>query len=333
MLYKNKWLAVVQGQNWRIAKIAGRSSKLTIKALFEFEGTTETTPSSSFSERLKEWFRQNKIPFKKLRIAFSCPGVITRMISLPLLSAQDLEKLLTEQVAQYFTLNTEDYVLDYRIIDQVEEDGQERIRVLLAALPKNHWEPFWSLCQELGLKPKVVDLAADSLIRVYSKLEQQDKKKGSQSVLPDTAIIHLGKKGIEFILLEHGVFFLYSDLHLDLEELKRFEDIPEEQYTEEERSQLRQEIESGLNPVFTMFGDLANFFTTRHFGKNVDRIYLTGDLSSLPELKSLFELHFGIPTLIGFPDGWEPSFKGKASQQKKNWLRYGSLYGLALRED
>lgn len=334
MLHQNKWLAVVRGQNWQIAKLSRRYLNLTVKSLFEFEGTDETNTATSFPESLRAWIREKKIPVKKLQMAFSCPGVITRIITLPLLSDKDLEKLLTEQVAQYFTLNTEDYVLDYRIVEPFEEDGQKRLRVLLAALPKMQWEGFWSNCRDLGFKPKIVDLAADSIIRVYSTLGQANKKKHKQNqVVPDSAIIHLGTRGIEFILLEHGVFFLYSDLDLDLEDLKRFEGVSFEERNDEETLQIHQDIEMGLNPVFIMLSDLMNFFSARHFGKNVDMIYLTGDLSSLPGLKSLFELQMEIPTKIGFPDGWMPRFKGMAKNQKDHWMKYGSLYGLALRED
>lgn len=330
MLYQNKWLAVVRGQNWQIAKLSRKNLNITVKSFFEFEGKADDPTSES----LRVNIQKNKIPVKKLKITFSCPGIITRIITLPLLSDKDLEKLLTEQVSQYFTLNTEDYVLDYRIVEQFEEDGQKRLRVLLAALPKIRWESFWSTCQDLGFKPKVVDLAADSLIRMYSKLGQRNKKIDNRDdIEPASAIIHLGSRGIEFILLEHRVFFLYSDLDIDLEDLKRFEGVSFEECSDEENIKVQQDIEMGLNPVFIMLNDLLNFFSTRHFGHTVDMIYLTGDLSTLPGLKSLFELQLEIPTKIGFPDGWMPRFIGMAKNQKDQWMKYGSLYGLAMRED
>ena len=169
MFKQKQWLAVVRGNHWVVAKVARRKLKLDILRLSEFrfepelesnsesvdgqehfEGNVPVQKASFQGEQrlsggkkldlLKAWLHKNRVPLKKLRLAVSCPGVITRMITLPLMSYQDLDKLLTEQVEQYFTLNILDYVVDYRVLERLVEDGELRQRVLLVALPKYQWE-------------------------------------------------------------------------------------------------------------------------------------------------------------------------------------------------
>jgi len=379
-VFKQKqWLAVIRGNHWIVAKVARRKFNLDILRLSEFRVEPESEFESENGQEqlgenvlaqkegvqeegllsagkntasLKEWLHKNGVPVKKLRIAVSCPGVITRMITLPLMSAQDLDRLLTEQVDQYFTLNIKDYVVDYRVLERLIEDGEMRQRVLLAALPKYQWETLWSEWENIGFKPKVVDLAADGLARLYSQLTLKGKSGKNTAELEtplDLAIVELSADRVEFILLEHGVVFLYSDLEVSLDELDQVatavngttQELGDGQMEEAEDSDLKTErlhawakaeIESTLGNILQSVSEFFGFFAARHFGKSIDRIYLTGDYSDLPFIQEIFESNLEVFTQVGFPNGWSPSFSKKMSNHQKNAMKYGSLYGLALRE-
>lgn len=403
MFGKPKWLAVIQENKWVIAKVQKNREKINIIKFTEYHIEPElldrieessdpagqkaggrlidakkfqTTGSSAL--KLMQWLNKEKIPLKRLQIAFSCQGVITRIITLPEIPQKDLNKLLTEQVAQYFTLNIEDYLVDYRVLDHFEEEGQKRQHVLLAALPKYQFAPLWKVLSETGIKPKLIDLSPDCLARLYG-LKSFD----------DIAIVDLGHERIEFVILEKGIFFLYSDLQLSLEELREtvggFEkdkvyekpavsellnsidqesaevikvDEPvssddqanpyensnmdpkllshdvessEEQYSTE--NFLRSEVENALMPVLRTLEEFLNFFAARHFGKPVDHIYITGEYADVPFLEDIFQVNLEVETSIGFPGGWRPQFGKQAEAYSKNWMKYGSLYGLAIRKE
>lgn len=332
MLKKEKWIALVRGNRWVIAKVkvSQRKTALDILTLSEYEQEKPETPATQ-ALQIKTWLKTKKVPFKKLDLVLSCPGVITRMITLPVIPAKDLDKLLTEQVAQYFTVNIEDYLVDYRIVEQIEEEGQKRQKVLLTALPKSHWEPMWSMWQEIGLEPKVVDLTADCLARLYSRLSRRTLKKEPGEQPKDLAIVDINSDGVEFLLLEHGVFFLYSDLEAPLSELSQ--NLEENFLDPEQAEEARQELARIFSSVLRTLAEFLSFFAMRHYGKTVDEIYLTGELANSPYLIELFEKELGLPTYSGFLKGWKPSFSREAQQAEKDGARYGSLYGLALRED
>ena len=379
MFKQKQWLAVIRGNHWVVAKVARRKFNLDILRLSEFRvepesefesedvqeqlGENVLAQKESFqeekrlsggkkSELLKAWLHKNRVPVKKLRLAVSCPGVITRMITLPLMSAQDLDKLLTEQVDQYFTLNISDYVVDYRVLERLKEEGEMRLRVLLAALPKYQWETLWSEWENIGFKPKVVDLAADGLARLYSQLTLKGKNKKNTAELEtplDIAIVELSADRVEFILLEHGVVFLYSDLEVSLDELDHVatavngtnRELGHGQQEEAGDSDLqtarlhawaKAEIESTLGNVLQTVSEFFGFFAARHFGKSIDRIYLTGDYSDLPFIQEIFQTNLEVFTQVGFPNAWRPRFSRRIRTLQKNGMKYGSLYGLALRE-
>lgn len=379
MFKQKQWLAVVRGNHWVVAKVARRKFNLDILRLSEFRVEPESESEAEDGQEqhgenvlvqkeslqaekrlnggkntasLKEWLHKNRVPIKKLRIAVSCPGVITRMITLPLMSLQDLDKLLTLHVDQYFTLNISDYVVDYRVLERLIEDGEMRQRVLLAALPKYQWETLWSEWENIGFKPEVVDLAADGLARLYSQLTLKGKNQKNTAELEaplDLAIVELSADRVEFILLEHGVFFLYSDLEVTLDELDQVatavngttQELGHGQREEVEDSDLqtarlhawaKTEVETTLGNVLQSLSEFFGFFAARHFGKSIDRIYLTGDYSDLPFIQEIFESNLEVFTQVGFPNAWRPRFSRRIRTLQKNGMKYGSLYGLALRE-
>ncbi|MEA4900449.1 type IV pilus biogenesis protein PilM [Desulfitobacterium sp.] len=335
---KTKWVALVRGNRWVAAKVrvVRRNVSLKILALSEYDQNEEESPVSNVLQ-LRTWLKKEKIPLKKLQLTLSCPGVITRMITLPLLPAKDLDKLLTEQAAQYFTVNIDDYLVDYRIVEKIEEEGQKRLKVLVTALPKSQWEPLWNMWQEIGLEPKVVDLASDCLARLYSRLNSRNLKKEAGEQPKDMAIVDLNSDGVEFLLLEHGVFFLYSDMEADLTGLpdNPVNQVDQAQQTQQaqQAQQVQLEFAERFNPVLRTLAEFLSFFAMRHFGKNVDEIYLTGEMASLPSLPELFESELEIPTCPGFVDDWKPSYSKNVDHPDKSWVKYGSLYGLAIRED
>jgi type IV pilus assembly protein PilM len=354
-VFKQKqWLAVVRGNHWVVAKVARRNLKVDILRLLEFHGQSELEPPNdqklSSANDFKTWLQENHISINKLRVAVSCPGVITRMITLPLISNHDLDKLLTEQVEQYFTLNISDYLVDYRLLERLVEDGQLRQRVLLAALPKCQWETLWAEWEEIGFKPKVVDLAADGLARLYSKLAMKDliKIKNDSVSSLDMAIVDLNSDRAEFILLEHGVFFLYSDIEVSLEGLDQvkkdvsatceglgngpMEETDLDLKTAKLHAWAKNEVETSLRNFLQSLSEFFVFFAARHFGKSIDRIYLTGEYSDLPYLEEIFQSNLEINTQVGFPDAWRPRFSSTMKSFQKNAMKYGSLYGLAMRE-
>lgn len=378
MFKRKQWIAVVRENQWVVAKVARRKQKLDILKLSEIhirpdsEVSRETNQgfvgeNEPFSEEddlkkgslsggkktdlIKAWLRKNGVPLNRLRLAVSCPGVITRMITLPLMPVKDLDKLLTEQVDQYFTLSISDYVVDYRVIDQFTEQGEPRQRVLLAALPRYHWETFWSEWKEIGFVPKVVDLAADGLVRLYSRLALtglQQRNPDDPEAPPDLAIVELSADRVELIILEKGNFFLHSDLEAALKGLDPLRaslrsivqgGVPEQQeeaeVPDERKEKLlslaKADVEMALRNVLESLAEFLGFFAARHFGKSVDRIYITGDYADLPALREVFQANLEIYTQVGFPNVWYPGFSKRARAFQKDGIKYGSLYGLAMR--
>lgn len=337
-----KWVANVTGENWLVAKISIGKKKTKFAKIYSFQigkEIDETTNSSApnFEDEpekmgleLKKVLKKNRIPSSKIALSISCPGVITRIVTVPVMKKKLLDQLFSEQLQQYFTFNVADYLIDYRVLQEVEEDGQKRLRILLAAVPKDIWNNQYQMLKTAKVKPNAVDIQFECLARVYSHLGASD-----------IAILNLSGDRAEIILLEKGVFFLYSDLPIDTQAFDLLANSEESNHRPEEESgenalaqqNYLEDLENVLFPVMRNLSDLLNFFSARHFGKNVDVIYLSGEYASLKEIDKVFFTNLEIDTKVGYPEGWQLHFAKKVSGYREHAGKLAGLIGLALRED
>ena len=218
------WLAVIRDSDFIVARIAVRKNKEP-KILFiaRYEGRmpraadTDELVKQELGE-LKKWLVRLNVPLKKLKIAISSQGLISRVIDLPKIANDDLDKLMTNNIDQYFTIDVSNYLIDYRILSKYMENEKQMIKVLLAAFPMERMKFILGICQQLGFEPEIVDLTADCVARTYGYLANSKKING------DMAIVSLNSDKVEFVLLKDGEFFLYSDMEMDTRSLiERYE--------------------------------------------------------------------------------------------------------------
>jgi len=227
---KKHWLAVIGENELSIATIAvGKSKEIEIHmhASYKEPGGKNigyAVPAGYDVSGLKNWLQYQRIPLHKLKIAVSGQGLITTIITLPNMADQELEKFIAGDMDEYLERYTDHYIVDYRILKKYQENGVPMLKVLLAAFPAEKMKQVQSFCRDLGIEPKTVDLTADCLARIYSFLAERmpahapqgNTEQGQNS--NDFAIVSLNPGLIEFVLLENGSFFLYTDLKVNTDE-------------------------------------------------------------------------------------------------------------------
>ncbi|HHV63657.1 MAG TPA: pilus assembly protein PilM [Peptococcaceae bacterium] len=259
---KKQWLAVLTMQNITVAKIAvGKSQKMKILFLAEYrfredeKGEAQSLTPEEFAA-IKNWLTRQRVPLRKLKLALSSSGLITRVISLPQMAAEDLEKLVTNNIDQYFTINVQNYIIDYRLLRKYRDGEKPMMDVLLAAFPKDRMQNILSLCEYLSFEPAVIDLTADCLARLYSSIVagntyKDDNKAESAPFAADLAIVSMHADRVEFVLLEKGLFFLYSEQEFAcrevLEQLKNY--VRGEPLELQEKEEISPEVKTALTAL------------------------------------------------------------------------------------
>lgn len=130
-----------------------------------------------------------------VRTALSGPSVVTRVITMPALTAKELAGAIRFEAESHIPFPVDDCVLDYHVMKQ---DGPSRqITVLLAAAKRDLVEARWKLFSEAGIQPEVFDLDVFCLINAFEALhtEEPEKNYGLLNIghsFSSMAIVHEG---------------------------------------------------------------------------------------------------------------------------------------------
>jgi type IV pilus assembly protein PilM len=160
-------------------KKQGTSLKLEALASVELpEGVYEEgqiLDSAAMADAIQTVLTESKIKVKQATTAI--PGrAITRVIPVPAeLDDNELrEMVLNQEASLYLPFPREEADVDYQKLDYfVDEDGIEKVRVLLVAVRKDLTDPYIEVFQQAGLMLNVLETSSFALIRTIREQLRQ----------------------------------------------------------------------------------------------------------------------------------------------------------------
>jgi type IV pilus assembly protein PilM len=151
-----------QGQNYKLNKYCFTSLP---EGIFE-EGKIIDSPT--LAEIIQEMFKENKITAKKIATAVPMREAIIRIIPVPAeLDEQELrDMVLNHEAALYLPYPREEVDLDYQKLGFFEDDdGIEKVQVLLVATRREVTDSYLDTFQQAGLEVDILEINSFALIR------------------------------------------------------------------------------------------------------------------------------------------------------------------------
>lgn len=116
---------------------------------------------------LSNLIKSKKIAEQNAAMTIQGTSIITRDILMPYMEEKELMDVLSYQKEEYFPIDVSDYQTDYKVINQVETEEGKKLNVLLVAAPNNMITGAMDLLKRLNLKPKFIDIASNSVSKLY----------------------------------------------------------------------------------------------------------------------------------------------------------------------
>lgn len=198
-------------------------------------------------------FKESGINIKSAHVLFAMDGLITRTIDIANINKREINNYINNNLDDYFTVSYNDYFFDYTIIKETKNN----FSIFLVAIPRYKVVDIVSLLNELNINIKSFNVYPD-VVSSYFK-----NKNGG------VGLIDIQEKRTYITLINDGGVFLHSSI------LNEFED-----------DEMVQEYIDNINYFI-------NFYSTRHFGKKLDKIYILGGLNE--KLKSILETQIDVP--------------------------------------
>jgi type IV pilus assembly protein PilM len=166
-----------QGQTYKLVKYC--SSEIP-EGVFE-EG--KIVDSTTLAERIQELLKEYKIKAKRVATAVPMREAIIRILPLPAeLDEQELRDLvLNHEASLYLPFPREEVDLDYQKLGYFEdEDGIEKVQVLLVATRREVTDSYVETFKQAGLEVDVLEINSFALIRtIREQLRQFGSKEAA----------------------------------------------------------------------------------------------------------------------------------------------------------
>lgn len=249
--------------------------------------------------------------------------IITREVLIPTAGEAQIEKMLEFEIQQYMPIELDEYIVQSKILEALVEEGVEKTRVLVTAVPRELAKNYYELLHAMGLQPAVMDIQSNAV----DKLLGMKVLVNGESTLTEesVAFLDIGYNHINVIVMENGkykfnrfvnlgarnidhnlanfmdvTFEEAEKLKLSITDLNRDIEFDEARMNHDDDTAtqmrvlniVRNTVDSWVDDIERIF----KYYTTRGAGNSIDAIYLYGGSSQMRGLDSYLQDAFNIRT-------------------------------------
>lgn len=334
-----------QGQTYKLVKYC--SSEIP-EGVFD-EGKIVDSPT--LAERIQELLKEYKIKAKRVATAVPMREAIIRIIPLPAeLDEQELRDLvLNHEASLYLPFPREEVDLDYQKLGFFEdEDGIEKVNVLLVATRREVTDSYLDTFRQAGLEVDILEINSFALIRT---IREQLRQFGSKEA---AVLVDIEFDSTEIAIIVDGVPQFSRTVPIGTYQMQtalaRAMNLPPSRNPEilrditipntpfDSLSTQGIAVNPGMSALLRIVSELTdelrrsiNFYLNQSDGLEVVQLLLAGPGGGIGQLDEFFTQRLSVPTMQIDPVS---ALSLKVEQDLPALLRpgLGTVLGLGLRE-
>lgn len=119
------------------------------------------------SQEIKNTLGINSIKTRDATCTTNSTTIINREITIPKAEDSELETMVNFEIQQYLPIIMEDYLIQYKVLETIQDDNFEnslnKLKVLVVVYPKHMAEGYFETLKAADLKPSVLDVNFNSI--------------------------------------------------------------------------------------------------------------------------------------------------------------------------
>jgi type IV pilus assembly protein PilM len=273
----------------------------------------EVRDAQAVGSALSELWQLGKFKGRQVHLGIGNQRVVVREVTLPWLPEKEMRASLPFQVQEYVPIPLDEAVLDYHLLEEVEQEGRRMVRILLVAAAKAMILNLVEAVELAKLVPVGVDVVPFAIVRSVGDVEGLglDQEPGDEAVVDIgadvTSIVVHSKGAPRFVrMLPSGGQEINDAIARALpvsveeaEQLKRGEAVG----TEDVRTQADAIIRTRMSAFIDEVRSSLDFYTAQSPGSRIIRVVLTGGGSVLPGLVEQVSSQMPCDVVHGSPFG------------------------------
>lgn len=253
---------------------------------------------------MKFSLNENKIKSQDVIVTTNSSLVINREIVIPKVEADEIDTVIRYEIQQYLPINLDDYILQFIILGELEDESGQKLKVNVIAYPDKIARGYYDLINSIGLTPYVLDVTYNSINKIanYSELSKVGDKgtvafvdMGGNSVnvtvlkdgkLDFTRMIKNGGANIDFALSQKLNMSVKSTESIKIEKGNLL-DIKDDDV-------INNTLKICIDEIVMDLERIIKFYSNKSVGNKIDKIFIYGGISSIKWLDKYLEEKFNI---------------------------------------
>lgn len=177
---------------------------------------TIATPKDSYSDgdiidveaiesAIETIINRTGIKSKEIIYTIESKSIISREVEFPSVDDKDIKQMMNYQVEECFPVNLDEYIVQSKVVEQVNTEEKKKSKLSVSILPKEMCEGYLNLTEVLSLKPIALDMNDNS---IHKLLSENFISSGDEEYLQDKtiSILDIGHNVTNIIIMESGIF-------------------------------------------------------------------------------------------------------------------------------
>lgn len=267
--------------------------------LFKEETLADVLP---FKERLDAGLEEHKIKTRKAVFVLASSRIASRDVVIPHVKENRIRTLLYANSAEYFPVDLEKYQLSYRLLDEVEEEGEQKYKLMVLAVPNEMIDAYKSLAKVCLLTLVDLDYIGNAATQLLEKNIKNDLYAAVRLEEDTTMITIVRENKIELqrtfpygiadvvqAVQKSGHFGKDIDFYETLEKMRK------ENVLSLEEEEIQEDITEGFRAITGNVSRVMNFYSSNHAGAEMENIVLYGTGADICGMEQYLSDELSIP--------------------------------------
>ena len=305
--------------NTKIAVGGFEKGRLNIDKMFAFDTNQGSMmdgklisvdgKSDALRSSIVQALNDHKVRNKNTIFTVQSTSIIRRDLDIPHVKQNEMESMIRFEIEQYLPIDLNEYIIEYKVL---EEKQDNKLRILIAALPKEIAEDYLEITHKMNLEPKALDINSNAVSKLFGIKQQINDH--AYNLENTAAFIDMGCSNINISILSKGLFQFSRLIPTGGKELTsaiaEAYGMTMEEAEKKKRSSINLNNGAGFhddavldemvrNIVFRWTEEIQRvfqFYKTRNANNDINEVYIYGGTSNLRGIAEYMENTWNLPT-------------------------------------
>ena len=267
--------------------------------LFHEETLADVLP---FKECLDAGLEEHKIKTRKAVFVLASSRIASRDVVIPHVKENRIRTLLYANSAEYFPVDLEKYQLSYRLLDEGEEEGEQKYKLMVLAVPNEMIDAYKSLAKVCLLTLVDLDYIGNAATQLLEKNIKNDLYAAVRLEEDTTMITIVRENKIELQrTFPYGIADVVQAVQKsghfgeDIDFYETLEKMRKENVLSLEEEEIQEDITEGFRAITGNVSRVMNFYSSNHAGAEMENIVLYGTGADICGMEQYLSDELSIP--------------------------------------